>query len=832
MMGRSIQGGRRLLFAAAAVGAFSLHGVAFAGEVVATQPADAPAPETARAQAAPAEVVVTATKTTRSSVAIGNVEIQKILPGVNPLKAIETLPGVVFQTADPWGNDEQNEEVFVHGFSTQQLGYTMDGVPLGDQQYGNYNGLSPSRAVTSENVSKVILSSGAGALGVASTSNLGGAIETFSSDPKSRLGGTLEQVVGSYETTRTFARFDSGDTGYGAGYLSYLHQDARAWDFNGHQKDDQFNAKYVDDIGRGKLTLFLDYDYKVDPNEDAISYGNQQTTAAAGYIPYTRPYLYPNLTVAETYLTSNPASPGTPPVAQGNNFSNYFSAEQREDILGYAKYDYHFSDNLSWSNQVYYHYDYGRGIVAGPVNNAGLPALFATYFPGLIVGSSSSTTSLTNLVNLFGGTGYEVRTTEYHINRGGIISNLDWQLGAHQIEVGLWYEHNDEGQHRVWYPFSGANDDLTPYDIPHGPAVFTQDAVDFSVDDAVIHLQDQWRILPNLLLQAGFKASLQTASNRVLIQQENLPTVAAASQVNFPTGTIVSNNGFLPQFGALWDVTPHERVSANIQQNLRQFIPYSQGGNFYGTSPWNLGNQAAFNLFKSTVQPETSWTYEVGVRTKREIDYGDLTSIEGQINYYHVDFSNRILNIAPYNFINPAPSILVNVGGVTTDGVDVAATLHFGSHLQFYDGLSYNKSTYDSNYDSGTTTIGGVTTPVVVATGGKSVPGEPSWLNKSILSTNYGPFEAQLSGDYLGKRYATYLNDLAVKSSFLVGLEGSYVFETPSVPWVRTAKLALNVTNLGNAKGISTLVTTSASGGYQGYPIAPRMFFVTLSAGF
>jgi len=805
-------------------------------QAVLAQAAPASAPDAAAASAAPSaapsEVVVTATKTTRSAIALGNVEIQKILPGINPLKAIETLPGVLFVTSDPWGNDEQNEEIFVHGFTTQQLGYTMDNVPLGDQQYGNYNGLSPSRALTSENVSKVVLESGAGSLGVASVSNLGGAIETYSNDPKQQFGGRLEEVLGSYDTTRTFVRIDSGATDYGAGYLSYLHQDARAWDFDGHQKDDQVNAKYVDDIGRGKLTLFLDYDYKVDPNEDAISYGNQQTTAAAGFIPYTRPYLYPNLNAAETYLTSNPAAPGTPPTAQGNNFSNYFSAEQREDLLGYAKYDYRFSDNLTWSNQLYYHYDYGRGIVAGPVNNAGLPALFATYYPNLIVGSSTSTASLNNLVNLFGGTGYEVRTTEYHINRVGELSNLDWQLGQHQIELGLWYEHNDEGQHRVWYPFSGANNDLTPYDVPKGPAVFTQDAVNFSVDDAVIHLQDQWRILPNLLLQAGFKSSLQTAGNTVLVQQKNLPTVAAASQVNFPTGTIVSNKAFLPQVGVLWDVTEHEQVFGNIQQNLRQFIPYSQGGNFYGTAPWNLGNQAAFNLFKTTVQPESSWTYELGLRSHRALDLGYLTGFEGQASVYHVDFSNRILNIAPYNFINPAPSILVNVGGVTTNGVDIAGTLNFGPHVHLYDGLSYDKTTYNSNYNSGVTTVGGVSTPTVVATGGKWVPGQPDWLNKTILSTNFGPFEAQINGDYVGRRYATYLNDLSVKPTFLVGLEGSYVFDTLPISYVKSAKLALNVTNLGDTKGVSTLVTTSASGGYQGYPIAPRMVFVTLSAGF
>ena len=375
-------------------------------------------------------------------------------------------------------------------------------------------------------------------------------------------------------------------------------------------------------------------------------------------------------------------------------------------------------------------------------------------------------------------------------------------------------------------PFSAANDDLTPYDIPSGQSVFTQDAVDFKTDDVQAHLQDQWRILPQLLLQAGFKASLQTASNQVLVQQKNLPTVAVP--VQFPTGSITSNNGFLPQFGAVWDVTEHEQFFANVQKNLRQFIPYSQGGNFFGTSPWSLGTQAAFNLFKSTVSPETSWTYEAGVRTHRSVDLGWLTSVDGQASYYHVDFSNRILNVAPYNFINPAPSILVNVGGVTTDGADVAGTLNFGPHVHLYDALSFNSSTYNSNYNSGISNG----QPIVVRTGGKTVPGTPDWLNKTILSTTFGPFEAQLSGDYVGRRYATYLNDLSVKSTFLLGLEASYGFQPTALPWLQSAKVAINITNLADIKGVSTLNITSASGGYSAYPLPPLMAFVTLSAGF
>src|SRR5262249_11490999 len=223
-------------------------------------------------------IVVTANRATRSSVSIAEVEAQKVLPGISPLKAIETLPGVVYETADPWGNNEQNESLVIHGFTTQQLGYTMDGVPLGDQQYGNYNGLSVSRAVSSENVARVELGSGAGALGVASTSNLGGAIESYSSDQRRNQRFDLRVTAGSYNSTRTIARFDTGTFGdTNSVYFSILHQDARAWDFDGHQRGNQLNLKFVHDATIGKLTFFADWQKKVEPNEDATGFGNQQT---------------------------------------------------------------------------------------------------------------------------------------------------------------------------------------------------------------------------------------------------------------------------------------------------------------------------------------------------------------------------------------------------------------------------------------------------------------------------------------------------------------------------------------------------------------------------
>ena len=157
------------------------------------------------------EIVVTTGRTTRSSVALAAVEAQKILPGISPLKAIETLPGVVYETADPWGNNEQNESLVVHGFTTQQLGYTMDGVPLGDQQYGNYNGLSVRAPITSENVRASSWAPAPARWAWPRPATWAAPSRPFPAIRSKTLGVDLRETGGSYDTTRTFVRFDSGE---------------------------------------------------------------------------------------------------------------------------------------------------------------------------------------------------------------------------------------------------------------------------------------------------------------------------------------------------------------------------------------------------------------------------------------------------------------------------------------------------------------------------------------------------------------------------------------------------------------------------------------------
>jgi hypothetical protein len=769
--------------------------------------ADAGAPEAEAGTEGADAIIVTGRTTTRSVTQVSAVEIQKVLPGVSPLKAIQTLPGVTFLTADPWGNNEQNISLFVHGFNAQQLGYTLDGIPLGDQTYGNYNGLSPQRAIISENVGRVTLASGAGDLGTASTSNLGGTIDTFSSDPTARMGATISQTVGSYDTYRTYGRFDTGVWGDNNSlYVSAVRQKARAWDFKGKQGGYQVNSKFVHDGANGKLTIYAAWSDKTEPNEDA----SVITTATQNSAPYTRPFLYPDFAAAQTYLSSGAYK------AAGANYSNYYSDAQRTDYLGYIKYDWNLSDKITWSNQAYYHHNDGVGVVAGPIDVAGLPGLFSFYFPGP-GGSPTSAANLARLSTIFGGSGFATRTTEYRINRGGLISTLKAEIGNHEFEVGGWYEHQASSAYRRWYALD-VNNPSSPYTRPRSEAdpLITQYGSEVSVDEIQTHVQDSWHVFPSLTITAGFKSTFQNATQDVVVQP--IPGSFTGSSA-LPNGRIKTNTWFLPQAGLVWEATDHERVFVNAQKNIRQF----QTSAASGLSPFALGSQAAFDIFKDEVKPETSWTFEGGIRTQRALGGG--IGFEGQISVYHVDFKNRLLSISPTPVISAIISgspLIANVGSVKTNGVDVAGTLHLGEHFSLYNALSYNRSKYHDDYTSGTTTV---------LTAGKKVPGSPEWLNKTVVSANYSIFDAQLIGDYMGRRYATVTNDLSVPGYFTMSGRIGATIPLSEGAFIRKASISLNVTNITDKKAAST-INTGVSGTYNAFPLAPRQWFGTVSLGF
>ncbi len=114
---------------------------------------------------------------------------------------------------------------------------------------------------------------------------------------------------------------------------------------------------------------------------------------------------------------------------------------------------------------------------------------------------------------------------------------------------------------------------------------------------------------------------------------------------------------------------------------------------------------------------------------------------------------------------------------------------------------------------------------------GKQLPGTAKWMNKTVLTLNVGPFEAQAIGDYVGSRFATFSNDASVPSYFLTSLRLAAKLPENVLP-LRKAEISLNVTNLTDKQGVSTLSIGSATNSYSAYPIPPRQWFLTLSAAY
>ena len=142
---------------------------------------------------AQADIVVLGQGESRQVQTVAPKAMAKATAGSSPLRALSRLPGVNFDSSDARGTYEAATQLSIRGFLSDQMGYTLDSVPLGNLQYRNNNGLSINRALLTENNGPATLSQGSGALGTASTSNIGGTVDFTSINPTRDFCVDLEQ---------------------------------------------------------------------------------------------------------------------------------------------------------------------------------------------------------------------------------------------------------------------------------------------------------------------------------------------------------------------------------------------------------------------------------------------------------------------------------------------------------------------------------------------------------------------------------------------------------------------------------------------------------------
>ena len=742
------------------------------------------------------EIVVLGFGESRQVQSVTAADLSRLTPGSSPLKAIEKLPGVNFQADDPFGAYEWAVRISLRGFNQNQLGFTLDGVPLGDMSYGNVNGLHISRAIISENVARTDVAQGAGALGTASTSNLGGTIEFFSDKPRNDANVTGGGTYGSNTTYRGFARIDSGDLGGGLkGYLSYGFLSTDKWKGDGVQRQHQANGKIVKDLGAlGSLSAFLNFSDRREQDYQDLSLdiirrrGLRNDNIADNY-----PLALQIAKVAQNQaaVAAGAAQPwagiGTAfPGGIGTLDDVYFDAGGiRRDYLGGVTFDAHPVPGLALTTTGYYHDNKGQGSWITP------------YSPTAAGAANADGTPITAPSPL----GF--RTTEYAIKRGGALSNLAYDTGANTLELGGWYESNTFTQARRFY---GMTDSTTPnrdaLEFQKNPyrtqwdGKYTTDTIQYHVGDT-LRLADE-----RLVLNAGWKGF--TVTNRAIM----LPATTAPLAV----GRISAKDWFQPQAGMLFKLTPGAEIFADYKENVRAYVSSATTGPFSTT-------QAGFDAIRGRLKPERSKTVEGGLRARQG-------PVQASAVGYYIDFSNRLLGFANGAGIIGNPATLNNVGGVRTYGAEVSVNYRVFTPLSLFASYSYNNSQYADDVLDARGNL-------LVATDGRMAVDSPEHMVKGEIVLEQSGFTARVGADYMSKRYFTYLNDQSVPGRVLVDASIGYRFEGDGA--LHGVSIEGSVTNLTDKSYISTIGSNgfTALGDNQTLLAgAPRQVFVSLKKGF
>ncbi|MBS1064072.1 TonB-dependent receptor [Gluconobacter wancherniae] len=726
----------------------------------------------------PEEIAVFGHGSTRQMTSITHAMMQQSVPGTSPLKVLSQLPGVLYQSADPLGIYEYSSQIFMRGFSQSQLGFTLDDIPLGDQQFNNYNGLSVTRSIISDNVGGVDVSQGAGAIDVASTSNLGGAIQIHSLDPSHQRGGTISQTFGSNSAMRTYIRLESGDlnkTGTRF-YVSYARTNMNLWKGGGYDYSDQVNAKLIQPLSHNSsLKLFFDWSsvQQFDYQDMTMNYLHTVGPRLANYYPdYTAAYKAAQGTYPAPLLKTNDPF----------DAAYYAGTANRVDYLGGLTLNENLTNILNWKTTLYAHADNGYSTWTTP------------YMPSP------------------NGAPLSQRIQTPQVARGGFQTALSYKIARHTINAGVWYEYGNfnEGRYFTQAPLLGQGtlgNPTTGFPVSKVFAHPWQEA--FSSNTFVFHLQDTYRVTDTLTINAGFKSMIVNSGNNVATQNLSINGALIAQ------GRLEASNAFLPQISANWRFLPHHELFFDVSHNMRTFPEDGYGTNISAT-PWTA-SQTAFQSTKQNLRPETDWVYEGGYRFT-------TSKISALASLYRINFSNRLQLITSQAGINPVTAVQ-NVGGVTTNGAEASLTIRPINGLSIYNSFSYAHSTYDQNVETG---------GVLQAIRSKLVPNYPKFMYKGNISYTIGSFTVHVDGSYLSSRKLTYTNDLHVPGYFLANFGARYNFG--SFGFLKGVTTSFNIYNLTNKNYVSTtneLGNNFVNTGYNYFLIgAPRQFFGTVSSNF
>ncbi|WP_287028199.1 TonB-dependent receptor family protein [Pseudomonas sp. UBA6310] len=557
--------------------------------------------------------------------------LEKMSPTSNGIDKLKYTPGINVSSDDSTGLSGFN--FTMRGMQSDQIGVTMDGIPVNDS--GNYN-MYPNLLGDPENLEEVFATQGSSEMDAPHIGSSGGNIGLVSMRPTEDFGVFVKQTVGSNNLDKTFVRVNTGEYMGLSNYISASKTNSDKWKGKGDLDAQKFELNSLFKFGEGNSINGI-VKYHKQENYNYVSPSLAQYESDHDYDFPEVPTYNPTtgkLTTASYKTSRNPFENVT------TSLTGRF--QLRDDVLlTVAPYYY-------WAN-------------GGSYSAYGSPAtLYSTT-------NSSGNYDLSNLqtsgqYNADGdpvsGRYYRPSITETW--RPGINTKVTWTLNdEHTLDVGYWYER---ARQRQTQPFIALESDGSPTDIwgKHGAVDANGKTIQgrnyFTITPAhKLFVQDTWYATPDLTLSGG-----------VAYEHSERKGNMKASLYDVPEKRTATYHEFLPSFSAKYQINEENQAFYNLTRNMR--------------TPQNY---VLYNTEDSiSLKPELSWNNELGWRYAT-----DDMSLSATL--FYLKFKNR--QVSSRDEVTGDYEML-NVGEVENRGVEFEFSGLLPHDFNYYASYTYTEA--------------------------------------------------------------------------------------------------------------------------------------------
>ncbi|WP_462380120.1 TonB-dependent receptor family protein [Pseudomonas sp. Marseille-QA0892] len=668
--------------------------------------------------------------------------LEKMNPTGNGIDKLRYTPGINVSSDDASGLSGFN--FTMRGMSANQIGMTMDGIPINDS--GSYESY-PNLLGDAENLQEIFVTQGGSDIDAPNIGASGGSIGLVSMRPTEDFGVFAKQTLGSNSLSKTFVRLNTGEHNGLSNYISASKTQSDKWKGKGDLDAEKVELNSLFKFGEANSINGI-FKYHKQENYNYTSASKEQFSA-------NHRFDYPDAPAFGTF-DGQPVLSAASYKTSRNPFENFSAAITSRFQL---------RDDLQLTVAPYYYWASG-GSYGAPNNAASLNSGTSNAGGVYDLGNLNSFNGYRGDGNPVSGYYYRPSWTETW--RPGINTRLSWNLNdEHTVDVGYWYER---ARQRQTQPFIPLKADAAPVELwadYHGSdqvrdanGAVVQGRNYFTVTPVhKLFIQDTWYATPDLTLTGGlaYQHTERKGNNR-------------GSLYDAPVKRSKDYNELLPSFSARYQLNPDQQVFYSLSRNMR-------------TPP----NYALYNGGDSlSLDPEMTWNHELGWRFNGE-DMA-LSATLFYLKYTNRQVSSRNLD-GQYE--------MLNVGSVENRGVELEWSGLLPHNFNYYASYTYTEAEQQND-----TLYSGVNLP----TKGKQITGVPKNLFNLSLGYDNGRYYGNVVGKFVDNQFGDLTNDESIPHYTLVDLNLGYRLPV-SGDLMKSATVRLSVNNLFDREYLSGVRT-------------------------